>query len=55
MKIHRQSVLDKYNGHCAYCGYQLTLKTMQVDHKIPQAHTRYKDNKTKLPYATIEE
>lgn len=35
-KPNRQAVLDKYNGHCAYCGCELTLKTMQVDHLIPQ-------------------
>lgn len=36
MKIDRQKVLDKYGGKCAYCGCELTLKTMQVDHLIPQ-------------------
>jgi len=30
--IDRQKVLDKYNGHCAYCGCEITQKTMQVDH-----------------------
>ncbi len=34
MKINRQSVLEKYNNHCAYCGCEITLKTMQVDHKL---------------------
>lgn len=28
----RQLVFNKYNGHCAYCGCELTMKTMQVDH-----------------------
>lgn len=28
----RQKVLDKYAGKCAYCGCDLTLATMQVDH-----------------------
>ena len=31
----RQQVLDKTGGHCAYCGCELTLKTMQKDHVIP--------------------
>lgn len=32
MKINRQRVYDKYDGHCAYCGTEITLKQMQVDH-----------------------
>lgn len=28
----RKLVFNKYNGHCAYCGCELTMKTMQVDH-----------------------
>ena len=32
MKIDRQKVYDKYNGHCAYCGKAITIKDMQVDH-----------------------
>lgn len=28
----RQQVYDKYNGHCAYCGCELDIKDMQVDH-----------------------
>ena len=35
MKINRQGVYDKCNGHCAYCGKEITLKQMQVDHKEP--------------------
>lgn len=35
MKINRQEVYDKYNGHCAYCGQEITIKEMQVDHIIP--------------------
>lgn len=55
MKVDRQAVLDRYNGHCAYCGCDITLKTMQVDHKIPQAHTKYIDHRTKRTYAAFEE
>lgn len=32
MKIDRQKIHNKYNGHCAYCGKEITIKQMQVDH-----------------------
>ena len=32
IKINRQQVYNKYNGHCAYCGRQIEYKDMQVDH-----------------------
>ena len=35
MKIDRQKVFDKYNGHCAYCGCDLKYSNMQVDHLVP--------------------
>lgn len=31
-KTEREQILAKTNGHCAYCGCELTLKTMQADH-----------------------
>lgn len=31
----RQEVYEKYNGHCAYCGKEIELKDMQVDHLVP--------------------
>ena len=31
----RQQVYDKFQGHCAYCGCELKLRSMHVDHKIP--------------------
>ena len=36
MKIDRQKVYDKYNGHCAYCGKAIAIKDMQVDHILPK-------------------
>jgi len=33
MKLDRQLIIEKYDYHCAYCGCEITLKTMQVDHK----------------------
>ena len=35
MQINRQEVYNKCDGHCAYCGKDITLKQMQVDHKEP--------------------
>jgi hypothetical protein len=34
--MNRTEVLNKYGGRCAYCGNEITLKTMQVDHIWPQ-------------------
>ena len=34
-KVERQQVYEKYDGHCAYCGNQIEIKDMQVDHMIP--------------------
>ncbi len=31
-KSTRLKVYEKYKGHCAYCGCELALKEMQVDH-----------------------
>lgn len=31
----RRTVYDKLGGHCAYCGKEISLKEMQVDHMIP--------------------
>ena len=39
MKINRQEIYNKCNGHCAYCGKEITIKQMQVDHIEPHWHT----------------
>lgn len=31
-KAERQTVYDKTHGHCAYCGCEITMQQMQVDH-----------------------
>jgi len=31
----RQKIYKKYNGHCAYCGSEITYNKMQVDHIVP--------------------
>jgi len=36
VKVDRMAVLEKYGNKCAYCGNDITLKTMQVDHIWPQ-------------------
>lgn len=33
----RDNTLAKYNSHCAYCGVELTLKSLQVDHLVPSS------------------
>ena len=32
----RKLVYDKYKGHCAYCGCEIEIKDMQVDHIVPK-------------------
>lgn len=34
-KPERQRIYTKTNGHCAYCGREIALQQMQVDHVIP--------------------
>jgi 5-methylcytosine-specific restriction endonuclease McrA len=34
-KTQRLLLLDKYSGHCAYCGKEIALKEMQADHIEP--------------------
>lgn len=35
-KIKRLEVYNKYQGRCAYCGKEIELKDMQVDHIQPK-------------------
>lgn len=34
-KAERKAVYEKCGGHCAYCGCEITMQQMQVDHVIP--------------------
>lgn len=34
-KADRLQVFNKYGGRCAYCGREMEIKEMQVDHMIP--------------------
>lgn len=36
----RKLIYNKYNGHCAYCGCEIEMKDMQVDHIVP----KYRNN-----------
>ena len=45
MKIDRQKVYEKYEGHCAYCGREIKFKEMQVDHIIPKCQLIYGANR----------
>lgn len=47
--IDRQQVIEKYNNHCAYCGCDITLKTMQVDHKKAKAYGGTDDIENLMP------
>lgn len=31
----RKQIYDMFDGHCAYCGCEITIKNMQVDHIEP--------------------
>jgi 5-methylcytosine-specific restriction endonuclease McrA len=41
MKIDRAKVHSKYNGHCGYCGKEINIKEMQIDHMIPKISLQY--------------
>jgi hypothetical protein len=36
-KKQREEIHRKLDGHCGYCGKQITLKQMQVDHMNPKS------------------
>ena len=36
MKIDRDAVYKRFDGHCAYCGIEIDISEMQVDHFWPQ-------------------
>jgi len=42
--INRTAVYKKYNGRCAYCGREITLKQMQVDHFWPKCLYHHQPN-----------
>ena len=40
MKYDRMKIHAKHMGRCAYCGVEIALKDMQVDHIVPRANFR---------------
>jgi 5-methylcytosine-specific restriction endonuclease McrA len=36
VKINRNSIYKKYSGRCAYCGTEISIKEMHVDHIHPK-------------------
>jgi len=49
-KKQREGIHSKYNGKCAYCGCDITVKSMQVDHIIPQrSFMQHIKNKYRIP------
>jgi 5-methylcytosine-specific restriction endonuclease McrA len=50
-KIDREQVWLKCSGHCAYCGVEITMKQMQVDHIKPLYRN---DNVTTLEVWGVE-
>jgi hypothetical protein len=48
MKPNRQAIHAKYKGHCAYCGDEIAIKDMQVDHVIPQRWIDVKSHRGEL-------
>lgn len=37
----RDIVLKKFDSHCAYCGCEITLRTMHIDHIVPLQRNSY--------------
>lgn len=48
-KKERQAVYEKYHGHCAYCGKEIALNEMQVDHIVPVMHALYGTKEQREP------
>lgn len=49
MKIDRLAIFNKCNGHCAYCGCEITVKKFQVDHLWPKYGGGLNDENNLLP------
>lgn len=51
MRIDRTKVHAKCGGRCGYCGTQIAIKDMQVDHVIPQ--WRCNDKRHHVPESEV--
>ena len=50
-KQQRIEIYSKFKGKCAYCGCEIQLKDMQVDHIIPKmSFIQHVHNKFRIPY-----
>ena len=47
-KHDRIKIHAKHRGRCAYCGAEIALKDMQVDHIVPKANFREYNHNYKL-------
>lgn len=43
-KNKRIKVYNKYGGHCAYCGIELKIEEMTVDHVFPKSLLHFSGN-----------
>lgn len=49
-KQQRIEIYSKFNGKCAYCGAEIQVKDMQVDHIIPQMNfIQHVRNRFRIP------
>lgn len=49
----RIKVLNKYNKKCAYCGNDITIEDMKVDHILPQSKGGTDDMDNLMPACEI--
>ena len=49
-KLERLEVYNKYDGRCAYCGEEINLKDMQIDHIICKRNFISNIKNNKQPY-----
>lgn len=49
MRINRNAIYAKYQGRCAYCGREIAISDMQVDHIIPKANGGTDDYDNLMP------
>ncbi len=50
IKRFRRIIYDKFDGRCAYCGQEIEIKDMQIDHIIPKKNfLMHIKNKWKIP------
>lgn len=52
-KALRQRVYNKCGGHCAYCGKEIALSDMQVDHVNSVAMADYKGEETDNSFGNL--